>query len=107
MIGVKSIYYEKNNQELIITINEESKIKYNDIIKSVDNKILFKYLSTLYGIIDNWQNEYIDYQFIDGDNWKLIITYTNGNRKEYFGKSSYPSNFEAFESLNQSLISEV
>ena len=27
--------------------------------------------------------------------------------KKYYGKSSYPTNFEAFERLNQKLIDEV
>ena len=44
---------------------------------------------------------------IDGSSWSLSIIYSNGNKKEYSGKSSYPNNFEAFERLNQKLIDEV
>ena len=107
MIGVKSIIYEKNNKKLIINIDKESKIQYNDILKSLDNILVFKYLDSLYRIIDDWQKEYINMKIIDGDRWKLTITYINGNKKEYYGKSSYPTNFEAFERLNQKLIEEV
>ena len=83
VIGIKSIIYEKNNNTFIININNESKIQYNNnIVKSIDNISVFKYLDSLYGIIDDWQ-------------------------KEYYGKSSYPTNFEAFERLNQKLIDEV
>lgn len=108
VIGVKCIIYEKNNRSLVIDINnEESKIQNNDISKSTDNKFVFKYLNSLYRIIDGWQKEYIDTRIIDGDSWKLSITYINGSKQEYYGKSCYPTNFEALERLNQELIDEV
>lgn len=107
MIGVKSIIYEKNNQRLIISINNESKIQYNDILKAIDNILVFKYLDSLYRIINDWEKEYINTRIIDGDHWKLSITYINGNKKEYYGKANYPTNFEALERLNQTLIDEV
>ena len=75
-MGVKSIIYEKNNKKLIISINNESKIQYNDILKSINNILIFKYLDSLYRIIDDWQKEYINTKIIDGDTWK-------------FGKISY------------------
>ena len=43
---------------------------------------------------------------IDGDIWELSISYKNGNIVEYKGRSNYPLNFEAFERLNEKLISE-
>ena len=108
MIGVKHITYEKNNKRLSISINnEESTIKTNDILKSINNELVLKYLDSLYRIIDNWQKEYIDTSVIDGDSWNLSITYVNGNKKEYYGKASYPTNFEALERLNKELIDEV
>ena len=108
VIGVKQIIYEKNNNSLIISVNiEESTIENNDILRTIDNELILKYLDSLYRIIDDWQKEYINTTIIDGDNWKLSIVYTNGNKKEYFGKSSYPKNFEAFERLNQNLIYEA
>ena len=107
MIGEKCIIYEKNNKSLIISINDESKIQYNNISKLIDNKLVFKYLDSLYRIIDDWQKEYINTKIIDGDDWKLSIIYANGSKREYYGKSSYPMNFEAIERLNQKLIDEV
>ncbi len=107
LIGVKCIIYEKNNKKLIISINKESKIQYNDILKTINNTLVFKYLESLYRIIDKWQKEYINTGIIDRANWKLSILYTNGSKREYYGKSSYPTNFEAFERLNQKLIDEV
>ena len=108
MIGVKYIIYENNNKSLTIsTNNEESIIKNNDILESIDNTLVFKYLDSLYRIIDDWKKEYIDTRIIDGDSWKLSIIYVSGNKREYYGKSSYPTNFEAFERLNQKLIDEA
>ena len=66
--------------------------------------VIFKYLELLFNIIDNWQEKYIDTKIIDGDYWKLSITYIDDSKKEFYGKSNYPTNFEAFERLNQNLI---
>ena len=104
VIGVKFVIYEKNNRNFIISINdEESKVENNYFSKTIDNKLVFKYLDSLYRIIDGWQKEYIDTRIIGGDSWKLSITYINGSRREYYGKSSYPT----LERLNQKLIDEV
>ena len=107
MLGVKNIIFEKNNERLIISINDESKIQYNNVLKSIDNILVFKYLDSLYRIIYDWQKEYINIKTIDGDNWKLTITYIDEKKKEYYGRASYPANFEALELLNQKLIDEV
>lgn len=108
VIGIKCMIYKNNNNSLIISINNyECIIKNNDILISIDNKLVYKYFDSLYRIIDDWQKEYIDTRIIDGDSWKLSITYMDGSKQEYYGKSSYPTNFEAFERLNQQLISEV
>ena len=108
VIGIKCMVYKKNNNSLIISINNyECIIQNNDILISIDNKLVYKYFDSLYRIIDDWQKEYIDTRIIDGDSWKLSITYMDGSKQEYYGKSSYPTNFEAFERLNQQLISEV
>ena len=107
MIGVYSIIFEKNDSTLIISINNESTLKYKDISKRVDNSLIFNYLESLFSIIDGWEKEYIDITTVDGASWKLSINYIDGSKLEYSGKSNYPSNFEAFERLNQNLINEV
>ena len=107
MKGIKSIIYEIANQTLIINIGEKNQIKYKDISSIISEEKVFEYLKNLFRIIDNWDKEYINTRVIDSDNWKLSIVYYNDNVKEYFGKSSYPNNFEALERLNQKLINEV
>lgn len=107
MIGIKKIIYKKNNRSLIISIDHESNIQYNNISKSIDNILIFKYLDSFFRIIYDWQKEYINPTIIDGDNWELSITYINGDKTEYRGKSCYPNNFEALERLNKELIDEV
>lgn len=103
-MGVKSIIFERNDESLKIYISNKSKILYKDISKTIDNNVIFKYLELLFNIIDNWQEKYIDTKIIDGDYWKLSITYIDDSKKEFYGKSNYPTNFEAFERLNQNLI---
>ncbi len=107
MLGVKNIFYENNNNQLIISIDKESTIKYNDMLIQVDNQIIFKYIDTFLRITNNWQKEYTNSTLIDGNNWKLSITFIDGYKKEYNGNRSYPTNFEALERLNQELIEEV
>ena len=107
MKGVKSIIYEIDGQTLSINIGEKSQIKCKDISSIISEEKVFEYLRNLFSIIDNWNKEYINTRIIDGGNWKLSIIYSNGNKKEYIGKSSYPNNFEAFERLNQKLIDEA
>lgn len=36
-----------------------------DILKMVDNKAIFEYLESLFGIIDSWQSKYINLGVID------------------------------------------
>ena len=82
-------------------------MKCNDFSKTINNEIIFKYLTSLFSIINNWENEYVDTKIIDGETWKLSITYLDGYKKEYLGKSKLPFNFEALERLNKKLINEV
>lgn len=107
MMGVKSIIYESNNNSFNISINDEIKIQYKSILKLIDKELFFKYLDSLFRIIEDWQKEYINTKIIASDYWKLSIIYIDGEKKEYGGKSSYPNNFEAFLRLNQKLINEV
>ncbi len=107
MKDIKSIVYEIDGQILSINIGEKSQIKYGNILSVISEEKLFKYLEELLCIIVNWDDEYINTNVIDGSNWKLSIIYFNDNKKEYRGKSSFPNNFVAFESLNQKLIKDV
>lgn len=107
MKGIKSIIYEIDGQTLSINIREKSQIKYKDISIIISEEKTFEYLRNLFCIIDSWNKEYIDTRMIDGSSWNLYIIYSNGNKKQYSGKSSYPNNFEAFERLNQKLIDEA
>lgn len=107
MKDVKIIIYEINNRTLSINIGEKNIIKYNNILSTISEEKIFEYLLNLFRIIYNWNEKYIDISVIDGNNWKLSIIYSNGNKKEYIGKSSYPNNFETFERLNRKLIDEV
>lgn len=107
MIGIESIIYEINSQSLVINIDEKSQIEYRGISSIISKEKTLEYLEKLFCIIDNWDKEYINTNMVDGSSWKLCISYSNGDKKEYRGRSSYPNNFEAFERLNQELINEV
>ena len=107
MIDIKSIIYKFNDSSLIININNESTIEYNNTIRPIDNELVIEYAFNLHRLIKDWKNEYVDYSLIDGNSWSLIIIYNNETKKEYNGKSAFPQNFEALKMLNNKLISEV
>ena len=107
MKEIRKVIYENRGQFLIINICDKNEIIYNNIPMLVDEKTLIKYLQNLYLIINNWDEKYINTKTIDNSYWKLSIIYTDGNKREYMGKSKYPNNFESFERLNLSLVDEV
>ena len=107
MNGIKKIIYENDGQTLTIDIDKDIKIKYNDISSIISEEKFFEYIGNLFCIVYNWEKEYVNMKMIDGNSWRLSIVYSNDDKKEYSGKSSYPNNFKAFERLNQSLIDEV
>lgn len=103
MLGVKNITYTRNNSSFCIDIGEENTIFYENIKREIKEDEIFNYLNNLFRIIDTWQEEYINTSLIDGDNWELLINYTDGRIKKYSGHAAFPSNFEAFERLNQDI----
>lgn len=107
MLGIKSIIYEDNVTSLIINFGNKIEVTYKDVLEAVDKEVILNYLEVLYSIIGNWEEEYINTTLISHDYWNLTINFDNGTKKEYRGKSDYPTNFEAFERLNKSLINEV
>lgn len=107
MIGIKNVYYQKNGTHFMIDIGEKNSFRYQGISKTIKSLLVFEYLDSLFHIIDDWKKEYISTAFLDGNEWKLSITYIDGKTKEYSGKACFPNNFEAFERLNQKLIEEV
>lgn len=107
MIDIKKIVYRNNDSYLIINIGNESTIQYNDIIRPINNSLVIEYVSSLYNLISDWKNKYVDHTVIDGNSWDLSIIFNDGNKKEYSGKAASPANFEAFERLNLKIISEV
>lgn len=49
--------------------------------------------------IEEWRHRY-DSDILDGTQWGLKLTYTNGRRpREYTGSNNYPYNFEALQEL--------
>ena len=107
MMGINKVIYKRNNTEFIINVSDESSLEYDGIVFPMDKMLTINYLSSLFSITEDWEEEYIDTTFIDGDSWNLVIIYNNGNSKEYKGTSSFPNNFNSLENLNYKLLSEV
>ena len=107
MKGIKNIIYEFNGICIFNISLDNNHIIYKDVSGTITKDKMIEYIRNLYGIINGWDEEYISTKLIDNSNWELEIIFTNGNKKQYRGKSEYPYNFEAFERLNQELINEV
>lgn len=105
MLGIKSISYESKNSAFYINISEKT-VSYINIKKEISEKTIFNYLEHLFRIIDTWQEKYPSSNIVGQDSWQLLINYTDGKIKKFSGHSNFPSNFEAFERLNQDLIKE-
>ncbi len=106
MIDVKEVLFERNGKNLILSLENEAEVFFQDVSRKIEPTVAFNYLSDLMLIIDNWQNKYIDYSIIDGEHWKLVIIYLDGSKKEFVGKGCFPNNFEAVEKINQKLTGE-
>ena len=102
-MDIKTIICEINNYSLVIDM-ENYTIFYNGINKKINEDILFNYLTHFFSIINDWEEEYIDYSIIDGNVWRILITYTDGSQKQYRGKAKCPINFSSFEEINYKLI---
>lgn len=102
-MDIKNIICEINNSSLIIDVENYS-IFYNGTNKKISEDTLFNYLKRFFSIINSWEEEYIDNSIIDGNVWRLIITYTDGSQKQYRGKAKCPINFDSLEEINYKLI---
>ena len=60
MEDIKNIIYENGGQTLRINIGERIQIEYKDISRVISEEKFFEYLEKLFGIIDNWNKEYIN-----------------------------------------------
>ena len=107
MMDIKYIVFKNNHETLQITLGKENKIQYNNLSNVIDDEQAMKYLTDLFLIIKHWDNEYINTCLIDNNIWSLSIVFTNDIKREYYGKASYPDNFEAFERLINRIIKEV
>ena len=87
-MDIKTIIYEINGRDLIIDI-ENNTVFYENTNRRISDEVLFNYLSRFFSIINNWEEEYIDNSIIDGNVWKLVIIYTDGNQKQYRGKAKW------------------
>lgn len=106
MLGIKNIEYKNKNGIFQINIKDRT-LCYMNIKQEISQNTIFNYLERLFRIIDTWQEEYSNANIIGSDNWQLLIDYTDGRRKKYSGYSNLPSNFEAFQRLNQDLVKGV
>ena len=55
--------------------------------------------------IHTWEWEYINREISDGTQWKLILTYENGQTKEWVGINSYPPQWDKLVALFTALDS--
>lgn len=116
--NIKGLMYEKHltlysTEYFELEINENKNIlKYSDNIKNikienVNDEFVIEYFDHLFRIIDEWKNKYEDTSIMDGIEWKLQITYKNGEIKQYVGKNDFPNNFEYLDKIKNEIINKI
>ena len=103
MLGLQAIEFIQNQTIVKIKLGDVSTIIYNNYNKEIGKDKMKDYLKRFLSIIDNWNQEYVDNQFIDGIDWKLILVYDQ-RIKEYKGYGRTPSNFPLLQELFYSMI---
>ncbi|WP_026669777.1 hypothetical protein [Butyrivibrio sp. AE3006] len=53
-------------------------------------------LKSIFGLIENWKEEYNDPDVLDGTQWSLDIDCADGVEKHYWGSNLFPDNFDDF-----------
>lgn len=74
------------------------------VIKNISDEIVMDFLDKLFRIVDSWNEKYINNNTFDGTKWQLVIKFRDGHSRQYYGKDSYPNNFEALENLKYNII---
>lgn len=116
--NISKVIYKKKNmlafeEYFELEINENANIvKYNDgrysnTIDNVNDELVINYFDRLFRIIDGWKEEYIDNTGIDGVEWKLQITYKDGEKRQYTGKNDFPNNFEYLDEIKNEIINKM
>jgi len=55
-----------------------------------------KFLEGFEGLhIEEWKQEYVDSEILDGIQWKLVVTYADGRKRKYWGSNDFPDDFRA------------
>ena len=44
--------------------------------------------------IEDWKQEYVDSEILDGIQWKIVLNYTDGRQRKYCGSNDFPYNFK-------------
>lgn len=116
--NIRKVIYKKKNmlafeEYFELEISEDANIlKYNDgrhsnTIDNVNNELVINYFDSLFRIIDGWKEEYIDNTVIDGAEWKLQITYKDGEIKQYTGKNDFPNNLEYLDKIKHEIVNKM
>jgi len=121
--SIKNVIYEKKSilypvEYFQLEIYEDKNVlKYSDNkhidtikglrIENVEDEIVMQYFDELFRIIDGWKDKYQNNNFVDGIEWKLQITYKNGETKNYFGKNDFPNNFEYLDKIKKEMINKI
>ena len=98
---------ELTNKENIIKYIGNRRYEQKPVVNIVKDELVEKFLDKLFRIIDSWKEEYIDNSMVDGTEWQLQITYTDGDKKYYRGKNGFPSNFESIDRIKYEIIEEI
>lgn len=68
------------------TTKELTIAEWNDFISDVFSKYH----------IDDWNEEYINHDILDGTHWSVKVTHDDGSELEHYGSNDFPPNWRSF-----------
>ena len=96
-MNIDRIEITENSVQLTIFPKE-----HKAIINDKDYLIKDEKINELFDIIKNWENEYIDNSYYDGNSYSIYI-FHEGKVTKYIGKRAYPQNYEMFTNYIRSI----
>jgi len=97
MYGMTRYQFKANDMGSVITTSSWTSPANDTVLSHYETTEFQKKICELK--TENWKKEYIDYDVLDGTEWKLIITYSDEKPVEYRGSNAYPSKWDNLVSI--------
>ena len=98
---------EKDHAVLIVSPSMFREGKVDDSTKELTISEWNEFISDVFSKyhIDDWSEEYINHDILDGTQWSVKVTLDDGSELEHYGSNDFPPNWRSFIEYVNNLIS--